>query len=198
MISAQGVPSPSLGKDFDPEKTRALMERDTPFYKSSTPLKQDQSPRSRFADIARAKISKSSGRDVSAISDAEAVDLIQYSVFPNLVQFGGVGLSAGYRFRPHGDDPERSIMEMFFLFPKAEDGSHPAPPDMVWLTEDQPWSSVEAMGSAAMVVDQDTDNLMRIQKGLRTSRKPGATLANYQESRIRHFHQTLDAYMAAE
>ena len=114
------------------------------------------------------------------------------------MQFGGVGLAAGYRFRPYGDDPERSIMEMFFLFPKAEDGSHPSPPDIVWLTEDEPWSTVEAMGSAAMVVDQDTDNLMRIQKGLRTSRKPGATLAHYQESRIRHFHKTLDAYMAAE
>jgi len=87
---------------------------------------------------------------------------------------------------------------MFFLFPKAEDGSHPKPADIVWLSEDDPWSSVEAMGSAAKVVDQDTDNLMRIQKGLRTTRKAGATLANYQESRIRHFHATLDAYMAAD
>ena len=46
-----------------------------------------------------------------------------------------------------------------------------------------------------MVADQDTDNLMRIQRGLRTSRKPGVTLASYQESRIRHFHGTLDDYM---
>jgi hypothetical protein len=34
-----------------------------------------------------------------------------------------------------------------------------------------------------------------IQKGLRASRKPGITLARYQESRIRHFHATLDDYM---
>jgi hypothetical protein len=47
-----------------------------------------------------------------------------------------------------------------------------------------------------MVADQDTDNLMRIQRGLRTSRKPGVTLTQYQESRIRHFHETLDAYLA--
>ena len=47
-----------------------------------------------------------------------------------------------------------------------------------------------------MVADQDTNNLMRIQKSLRTTRKPGITLARYQESRIRHFHNTLDAYMA--
>jgi hypothetical protein len=87
-------------------------------------------------------------------------------------------------------------MEIFFLFPKRADGSHPTPPPITWLTEDEPWSSVADMGSAAMVVDQDTDNLKRIQRGLLTTRKPGVTLASYQESRIRHFHQTLDTYMA--
>jgi hypothetical protein len=65
----------------------------------------------------------------------------------------------------------------------------------VWLDEEEPWQSVKAMGSAAMLVDQDTDNLKRIQKGLRTTRKPGVTLATYQESRIRHLNETLDAYM---
>ena len=89
-------------------------------------------------------------------------------------------------------------MEIYFLFPKAEDGSHPKPAPTIWLTEEEPWSTVEAMGSAAMVVDQDTDNLKRIQRGLLTTRKPGVTLASYQESRIRHFHNTLDSYMAAD
>ena len=197
MISAQGVPSPSCA-DIDPNKTRSLMERDTPFYASDDPTDLDQSPRARFADVARKKISAASGRDFTDTSDAVAIDLIQYTVFPNFVPYGGLGLSAGYRFRPYGDDPERSIMEVFFLFPKAEDGSHPRAPGIVWLTEEEPWSSVEAMGSSAMVIDQDTDNLMRIQKGLRTTRKPGVTLGSYQESRIRHFHRTLDAYMAAD
>ena len=35
----------------------------------------------------------------------------------------------------------------------------------------------------------------RIQKGLKAIAKQGVTLANYQESRIRHFHQTLDRYV---
>ncbi|MDJ0978565.1 MAG: aromatic ring-hydroxylating dioxygenase subunit alpha [Erythrobacter sp.] len=197
MISAQGVPSPAV-PDTDPEKTRTLMERDIPFYKSSDPVVEGQSPRERFAEVARKKISAASKRDVSQVSDTVALDLIQYTVFPNFVPYGGLGLSAGYRFRPYGDDPERSIMEIYFLFPKAEDGSHPPAPRTVWLTEDEDWSTVEALGSSAMVIDQDTDNLKRIQKGLRTTRKPGATLASYQESRIRHFHKTLDAYMAAD
>ena len=52
------------------------------------------------------------------------------------------------------------------------------------------------IGSAADVTDQDTDNLKRIQRGIRATKKPGVTLSQYQESRIRHFHRTLDAYMA--
>ena len=40
--------------------------------------------------------------------------------------------------------------------------------------------------------------MLRMTKGLKTARKPGVTLANYQENRIRHFHRTLDEYMAEE
>jgi hypothetical protein len=87
-------------------------------------------------------------------------------------------------------------MEIMLLFSKAEDGSHPPAAQIQWLREDQKWADAEGLGSAAMVADQDTNNLMRIQKGLRTTRKPGVTLARYQESRIRHFHNTLDDYMA--
>lgn len=63
---------------------------------------------------------------------------------------------------------------------------------------DQKRADARELGSAAMVADQDTDNLMRIQKGLRASKKAGVTLARYQESRIRHYHETMDAYMVAE
>jgi hypothetical protein len=63
------------------------------------------------------------------------------------------------------------------------------------LSVDDTWAMATELGQGAMVADQDTDNLKRIQKGLRTSNK-GVTLSRYQESRIRHFHETLDAYMA--
>ena len=197
MISAQGVPSPSVNHITE-TMTREMMERDTPFFKSQDESIDGDTPRQYFANVAREKIAKTAGRDFSTLSDSEAIDLIQYTVFPNFVPYGGMGLSAGYRFRPHGDNPEKSIMEIFFLFPKSTDGSHPKAAPTVWLSEDEPWSTVEAMGSAAIVVDQDTDNLKRIQKGLRATKKTGVTLANYQESRIRHFHQTLDQYLAAE
>ena len=48
----------------------------------------------------------------------------------------------------------------------------------------------------AEVYDQDTGNMERQQKGFYAARKPGVTLGNYQEIRIRHLHQTLDRYLS--
>jgi phenylpropionate dioxygenase-like ring-hydroxylating dioxygenase large terminal subunit len=200
MISVQGVPSPSMA-DLDPTVTIKHIRRDVPFY-GGEPIEADGagagpgSARANLAQRAREKIARASGRDMSGLSDSESLDLIEYILFPNMVPWGGQALPICYRFRPLGDDPQQCIMEIMFLFAKAADGSHPEPAAMRWLGPDEPWSNAPELGSAARVADQDTENLKRIQRGLRASKKPGVTLANYQESRIRHFHQTLDAYMA--
>jgi phenylpropionate dioxygenase-like ring-hydroxylating dioxygenase large terminal subunit len=196
MISVQGVPSPALS-GLPPERTIEDMRRDVPFFAGKPiDVSNGDSARSQLAARAREKIARSVGRDMSALSDSESLDLIEYMLFPNMVPWGGQALPITYRFRPNGDDPESAIMEIMFLFSKAPDGSHPPAATMTMLGKDQKWADAPELGSAAMVADQDTDNLMRIQKGLRASRKPGVTLARYQESRIRHFHETLDAYMA--
>jgi phenylpropionate dioxygenase-like ring-hydroxylating dioxygenase large terminal subunit len=197
MISVQGVPSPSM-KGIPSERTIEEMRRDVPFF-AGRPIEvgDGETARAKLAERARQRISKSIGRDMSELSDTESLDLIEYMLFPNMVPWGGQALPITYRFRPNGDDPESSIMEIMFLFSKAPDGTHPEPATMTMLGLDQKWADAPELGSAAMVADQDTDNLMRIQRGLRTSRKPGVTLARYQESRIRHFHETLDAYMEA-
>ena len=197
MISVQGVPSPSM-KGIPPERTIEEMRRDVPFF-AGKPIEvgDGETARAKLAQRAREKISRSTQIDMSSLSDTESLDLIEYMLFPNMVPWGGQALPITYRFRPNGDDPESSIMEIMFLFSKSPDGSHPTPATMTMLSADQKWADAPELGSAAMVADQDTDNLMRIQKGLRTSRKPGVTLARYQESRIRHFHATLDDYMNA-
>ncbi len=198
MISIQGVPSPSR-PDVPPETTIAHIRRDAPFFAGKPiELEDGETARAALAKRAREKFTKASGRDMSGISDTESLDLIEYMVFPNFSPWGGYSLPICYRFRPYGDDPNRSIMEIMYLFAKRPDGSHPEPAPIRWLGEDEPWSSAKEMGSGALLADQDTDNLMRIQRGLKTTRKPGVTLARYQESRIRHFHQTLDAYMAKD
>ena len=45
------------------------------------------------------------------------------------------------------------------------------------------------------MLDQDKTNMAAVQEGLNATYKPGVTLANYQENRIRHFHQTLVTYL---
>ncbi len=196
MISVQGVPSPAVA-DLDPATTIAHMRRDAPFF-AGAPIEDEpgDTARAKLASRARRRIAKSTGKDLSDLSDAESLDLIEYSLFPNMVPWGGQSLPICYRFRPLGDEPEQCIMEIMFLFAKRPDGSHPEPAAIRWLGPDEPWSSAPELGSAGMVADQDTDNLKRIQRGIRASKKPGVTLARYQESRIRHFHETLDAYMA--
>ncbi len=195
MISVQGVPSPSR-KGIPAQQTVEEMRRDVPFF-GGQPIEvaDGETARAKLATRSREKIARSTQLDMSSLSDSESLDLIEYMLFPNMVPWGGQALPITYRFRPNGDDPETSIMEIMLLFSKSPDGSHPPPAAMTVLGADQKWADAPELGSAAMVADQDTENLRRIQKGLRTSRKPGVTLARYQESRIRHFHSTLDSYM---
>jgi hypothetical protein len=175
------------------------MQRDMEFYASADlTLQPGEAAREVVAAHARKKYSKASGRDFSGLSTSEAIDLIQYFLFPNLGPWAGMATPLVYRFRPHGDNPEECLMEIMILFSKSADGSHPpaAKPTIVGI--DQSWHDVPGMGSAADVTDQDTENLMRIQRGIKTSRTGVATMSVYQESRIRHFHRTLEEYMNAE
>jgi hypothetical protein len=50
-------------------------------------------------------------------------------------------------------------------------------------------------GSLGFVTDQDTFNLVRVQRGLRSSGFDGLILGD-NERRIRHMHQTIDEYLA--
>ena len=38
--------------------------------------------------------------------------------------------------------------------------------------------------------------IQELKKGMRASKKGAVTYANYQESRIRHYHQTIDKYIS--
>ena len=196
FIMLEGVPSPALGKTSN-ETIIAAMQRDMPFY-AGRPIEPEpgESARVKLGEHVRKRLSKSSGQDLSSLSDCESLDLIQYLLFPNMSPWAGQATPLVYRFRPHGDNPEESIMEIMLLFAKAPDGSHPPPAKVTHIGIEDSWHKVPGIGAAADVTDQDTDNLKRIQRGIRASKKAGATLSVYQESRIRHFHDTLDAYMA--
>ena len=68
--------------------------------------------------------------------------------------------------------------------------------DVVRIEEHESYSVAKDMDPfLAHVLDQDT-NIMRWQReGMYASEKGAETLSIYQESRIRHVHQTLDKYL---
>lgn len=196
FIMPEGVTSPALGK-YPEQKIVDAMRRDMPFYGGrDIVVGEGETAREKVADRARERFSKATGRDFSNLSTCEAVDLIQYQLFPNLGPWAGMATPLVYRFRPNGDNPEQCIMEIMMLFSKNADGTHPPVGKATIVGIDDSWHTVPGMGSAADVTDQDTENLKRIQRGIRASKKPGATMSVYQESRIRHFHKTLEEYMA--
>jgi hypothetical protein len=140
--------------------------------------------RKRFGDLA--------GIDLDHASDAEVQDALTYNVFPNLAPWGGFSPAVLYRWRPWPDQ-DHTLMEVRILSPVAP--GEPIPPSvpMRMLEAGEAWAS--ALGVLGSVLDQDMGNLPHVQAGMKLSKTKLLQLGNYQEVRIRHFHQTLDKYL---
>jgi len=89
-------------------------------------------------------------------------------------------------------------MEIIVLMRFPEGAERPSDCAVQKLDKDQLFSEAEGMeGGLGRVFDQDFSNLKMVQKGLHNLQSGEVVLANYQEVRIRHFHQTLDKYINA-
>jgi phenylpropionate dioxygenase-like ring-hydroxylating dioxygenase large terminal subunit len=149
------------------------------------------------AQAMRENLGESLGVDLSQVSDSIMIDSIEYHLFPNMFFFPGIGIPMVYRFRPNGMDVDSCLFDLMLLEPLAEGAEHPEPPEPFVLDVNQSYTEVEALQWLGPVYDQDTGNLQMQQEGLKTSTKPGITLGNYQEGRIRRIHQTLDEFLGA-
>ena len=197
MTMLSGIPSGYVAKQISDEQ--AIV--DAYFGRkpgNSVTLKDGETARSAIANQNREVWGETHNVDFSGYSDAEMLDQIQYTVFPNFTVWPTVVAPLLYRFRPNGDDPTQAIFEVWMLYPKADDGSHPAAAREIRLGPDDDWASVPGLGGYGPVLDQDTPNMPRIQKGLTASAKGAVSLANYQEVRIRAFHETLDRYVTGQ
>lgn len=150
-----------------------------------------------LAERYREALSEEWACDLSAASEAELLDTNQYHLFPNFFPWLGYYLPIAYRFRPWGDDPNRSLMEIMVLHPRPQDG-RPAPTaELQLLGPDESWTRARGLELLGAVFDQDTDNLLRVQRGLRFRGATPLVLADYQEIRIRHYHRRLDEVLGA-
>ncbi len=129
------------------------------------------------------------------LTDAELIDSIDYTLFPNFHPWGGFA-KVNYRFRPMGNDPNRCIMEVFFLAPFR--GKRPPAAKTQWLEEDDDWTEAVELGLLSKVFNQDTFNMGKIQAGLRAKPDGMVPFARYQESKMRHFHSLLEQWIARD
>ncbi|CAM3095945.1 aromatic ring-hydroxylating oxygenase subunit alpha [Mycobacterium intermedium] len=196
MITPQATSSPHLGEPLDPQEVLDAMFRDFfPDAAGNIIVPEGQEARPVVAEAMRARLAEATGADLSAVSDSEIVDAIEYFVFPNLVPWAGVGAPLTYRFRPYGNDPDQCIFEIMLLAPFPPGVPKPKAAPAHWLGPDEDYDAAPELGALCAVYNQDLVNLAQVQRGLKTMTKPGVTLANYQEIRIRQFHQDLDDYL---
>jgi phenylpropionate dioxygenase-like ring-hydroxylating dioxygenase large terminal subunit len=135
--------------------------------------------------------------EASRLSDAEMCDSFYYTVFPNFHPWGAYNRIV-YRFRPYGNRHDMSIMECMFLAPYDEAEGRPPAVPVHELGPDDDWTEAWELGMLARVFNQDVFNLPKVQAGLETGAIDTVTFANYQETKLRHFHALLEQWIAED
>ncbi len=195
-ITPNGTPSPHLSwTPTEQEMFDSMVDR-----REDDPL-QYEVPAGDTVRSASGRLTRESLRPIigdqaaDALSDSETIDAFDYSVIPNFHPWGAYQRIV-YRFRPYQDQHEKCLMEVYFLSPYR--GERPPPAPVHWLTEDEEWTDAAELGTTARILDQDSFNLPRVQKGLRATRSEFLTFASYQESKIRHFHNRLMSFVGED
>jgi phenylpropionate dioxygenase-like ring-hydroxylating dioxygenase large terminal subunit len=196
MVNAFAVPSPHLKQVNEQQvadNALALFARLAP---DGVTVEDGHTAREAVGGVIRERMGAATGIDFTDTSDAELLDAIEYFLFPNFAPWAGVTQALCYRWRPNGNDPNSCIMDVWRLAPLPPDVAtdperRPAAAQAQHLTLAQSWKEAKGMGLLADIFEQDMANLPRVQAGLRAARRP-VTFAQYQESRIRHLHETLE------
>lgn len=196
LYTQGGVTSPHLTPLSEQEIANIMMQ--SPKLKErggALPLKPGETARSRYVKVMREELEERFGADLSSLSTTEILDNIEYFLFPNFFPWFNFSLPLIYRFRPNGNDPETSIMDVMLLHPVPDDGPRPDPAPLNVLRPDQSFNEAPELDQISAIFEQDVSNMPRVQKGMKMLEK-GVTLGNYQESRLRHMHRLLDRYIA--
>ncbi len=192
VITPGGTASPLLNwEPTEPEILRYMLDIRLD-EESFVDLSDGKSARAASAAAARERWRPIVGESVDSWSDAEFIDNIDYTVFPNFHPWGAYNRIV-YRFRPNGDDHASALMEVMMLAPFA--GERPMPAKTTHLGADDPWTDAAELGLLAKVFEQDSFNMPKVHKGLVQTAKPGVTLANYNESKVRWLHDKLGEWV---
>lgn len=186
---AYGGNSASSGRRrFVGEYDRTGLDPDDPFL-----------ARKLLAEANRKGFSQMDGNDYSDACDAELVDSFTYNIFPNFSPWIGFMPKLLYRWLP-GDTPDWCTMEIRMLMRKPKDQPRPKAVEKLEIPDGEPFAwAKDTMGEMlAQVFDQDLANLPYVQKGMKTLQSGTMELGAYQDSRVRHFNETLMKYINGE
>ena len=111
-----------------------------------------------------------------------------WHLFPNTIIFPVVDGTLWYRIRPHGDDPNKTIFDIWVLRPYKE-GREPGIQKTVT-------DGFEAFRGRNPFLEQDFENMVAVNKGMKSAGWRGAVCNPRQELQISHFHRVLQEYIA--
>ncbi len=157
---------------------------------------EGRTARAALGEMMREVSEKQFGGDYSGVSESELLDALVYNVFPNFAPWGGFMPNIVYRWRPWPDQ-DKCLMEVRVIARVPQGQARPAGVPMHMLGDDQIWADAPELGVLGAVLDQDSENMELCHQGLKASKNQAVELADYQEVRIRHLHQTLDRYLNA-
>ncbi len=197
LLQAIGVPSTALVGKVPAAEIIRTGQKMLPAVDRVAEVPDDAEPRVFLGERFRASFGRRWGMDLSAASEAELLDSIQYFLFPNFSPWMGWSIPIAYRFRPWGDDPNTSLMEIMVLLPRHE-GSPQRAVEPHWLEPGESWTHAPGFEAIGMVIDQDMANLPRVQRGMRAAKHHTLLTSDYQEQRLRHFHARLDTQLGLD
>lgn len=195
-VTPNGTPSPHLGwVPSEQEMLDAMLDRNLDEPQMIT-VPDGGTARALVGEMRRRSMDGVLGRAAAdRLSDAEMCDSIYYTLFPNFHPWGAYNRIV-YRFRPYGNRHDMSIMECMYLAPF--DGERPPAAPLRMLGPDEDWTEAYELGLLARVFNQDVFNLPKVQAGLESGGIDTVTFANYQETKLRHFHAQLDLWLAKD
>lgn len=132
------------------------------------------------------------------MTDEQLTDVYHYFIFPGFAMNVFPEGINGFRYRPHETDPNKMYYDLIMLvhYPEGEQ----LPCERKFFTEKVRYDKIADTPISYIVTDvlqQDADNVSVNQLGLKSEGFKGLYLGD-QELRLRHFHNTLDQYMAGE
>ncbi|MEE2768619.1 MAG: aromatic ring-hydroxylating dioxygenase subunit alpha [Actinomycetota bacterium] len=147
---------------------------------------EDQNVREHLIQRTREK-GEAMGHDYSGLDDNQMIDDWHYLIFPGLIFNTHAGAFLLFRVRPDTQNPDKCLFDVWRYTWPDENEPIPEPAPTVYLAEGE--------GSLGLVLDQDFENLPRVQKGLHSDHLENITISG-QEVRVAHVHTVVDQFLS--